>query len=256
MKSLTLHKPLAFFDLETTGINIITDRIVEIAILKIHTNGNEESKTYRINPEMPIPAQASEVHGIYDKDVAGKPTFAEVGKELVAFLEGCDLAGYNSNKFDIPLLAEEFNRVGIEFNWLNRKFIDVHILFLKKEARTLSAAYQFYCNKDLENAHSADADTRATYEVLLAQLQLYPDLEANVQFLSEFTRHNNNADFAGRIIYNDKQEEIFNFGKYKGQLVSEVFKKDAGYYSWMMKGEFHSNTKQVITAIKLRDFNA
>lgn len=252
---LQLTRPLAFFDLETTGINIVTDRIVEISILKVMPNGNELALNYRINPEMPIPVKSSEIHGIYDADVVGKPTFAEVGKELLQFLNDCDIAGYNSNKFDIPLLAEEFSRTGIEFDWTKRKFVDVHVLFLKKEARTLSAAYKFYCDKNLENAHSADADTIATYEVLKAQLERYPDIENNVAFLSEFTAQNSNVDFAGRIIFNEQKVEVFNFGKYKGTPVTEVFKKDPNYYSWMMNGEFHSHTKQVITAIKLRDFN-
>jgi len=253
--NLHLTRPLAFFDLETTGINIVTDRIVEISILKVFPNGNEQSLNYRVNPEIPIPAKTSEIHGIYDADVVGKPTFAEIGKDIVAFLNDCDLAGYNSNKFDIPLLAEEFSRVGIEFNWTKRKFIDAHVLFLKKEARTLSAAYKFYCNKDLENAHSADADTYATFEVLKAQLERYSDIENDVNFLSEYTSHNTNVDFAGRIIYNEQKVEVFNFGKHKGIPVSEVFKKEPNYYNWMMNGEFHSHTKQVITAIKLRDFN-
>jgi DNA polymerase-3 subunit epsilon len=252
---LNLTRPLAFFDLETTGINIVTDRIVEIAILKVHPNGNEQSVNYRVNPQMPIPPKTSEIHGIYDADVLDKPTFAEIGKEILLFLNDCDLAGYNSNKFDIPLLAEEFSRVGIEFNWTKRKFVDAHVLFLKKEQRTLSAAYKFYCDKDLENAHSADADTLATYEVLKAQLERYPDIENDVNFLSDFTAQNTNVDFAGRIIYNEQKVEVFNFGKHKGIPVTEVFKKEPNYYNWMMNGEFHSHTKQVITAIKLRDFN-
>ncbi|MDR0940873.1 MAG: 3'-5' exonuclease [Bacteroidales bacterium] len=250
--NLNLTRPLVFFDLETTGINIVTDRIVEIALLKVMPNGSEHKHTYRVNPEMPIPKQASEIHGIYDADVVDKPTFKEIAREIAQLMSDCDIAGYNSNKFDIPLLAEEFNRVNIDFNWAKAKCIDVHVLFLKKEARTLSAAYQFYCNKDLTNAHSADADTLATYEVLKAQLDRYPDMENSVKFLSEFTAHTNNADFAGRIIFNDKKQEVFNFGKYKGQIVEDVFRKDPNYYAWMMQGEFLSNTKQVITAIKLR----
>lgn len=251
--NLNLARPLVFFDLETTGINIVTDRIVEIALLKIMPNGSEHKHTYRVNPGMPIPKQASEIHGISDADVAGSPKFSEIAAEIVQHISGCDIAGYNSNKFDIPLLAEEFNRAGVDFNWTKAKCIDVHVLFLKKEARTLSAAYQFYCNKDLTDAHSADADTMATYEVLKAQLDRYPDVENSVKFLSEFTAQNNNADFAGRIIFNDSKQEVFNFGKYKGQVVSDVFRKDPNYYVWMMQGEFHSNTKQVITAVKLRD---
>jgi len=252
---LNLKKPLAFFDLETTGINIVTDRIVEISVLKVFPDESEEKLHYRVNPEMPIPILTSKIHGIYDKDVEDAPIFADIAKEVAAFFDGCDIAGYNSNRFDIPLLAEEFTRVGIEFDWTKPNFIDVHVLFLKKEQRTLSAAYQFYCNKELENAHSADADTYATYEILKGQLDKYDDLENNVDFLSDFSAHNNNVDFAGRIIYDDKKVEVFNFGKYKGQPVEEVLKKDAGYYSWIMKGEFHSHTKQVLTKIKLRGFN-
>ncbi len=252
---LKLTKPICFFDLETTGINIVTDRIVEISVLKIFPDQHEEKLYYKINPEMPIPEQSSAVHGIYDKDVADCPTLKNAAPTIAAFLKGCDLAGYNTNKFDIPLLAEEFSRVGQEFDWTKPKFVDAHILFLKKEQRTLSAAYQFYCDKNLENAHSADADTYATYEVLKAQLDRYPDLENSVDFLSEFTRHNKNVDFAGRIIYNDKNVEVFNFGKYKGQAVEDVLKKDPGYYNWIMNGEFHSHTKQVMTQIKMRGFN-
>jgi len=252
---LQLTRPLAFFDLETTGINIVTDKIVEISILKVEPNGNEQVLNYRVNPEMPIPPKTSEIHGIYDADIADSPTFREIGKEIATFLKDSDIAGYNSNKFDIPLLAEEFSRNNIDFDWTKRKFVDVHVLFLKMEPRTLSAAYKFYCDKDLENAHSAEADTYATYEILKSQLERYPSMQNEVTFLSEFTSQNSNVDFAGRIIFNDQKVEIFNFGKYKGQTVVDVFKKDPNYYSWMMNGEFHSHTKQVITAIKLREFN-
>ena len=249
---LHLTKPIAFFDLETTGLNVVTDRIVEISLLKVFPDEQEEKLHFLINPEKEIAPQATAVHGIKNEDLINCPTFKEVGKEIAAFLKNCDIAGYNSNKFDIPLLAEEFARAKIDFDWTKSRFVDVHVMFLKKEPRTLSAAYQFYCNKELENAHSADADTYATYEILKSQIERYSDIENNIDFLSEFTSHNKNVDFAGRIIYNDKKIEVFNFGKYKGQAVEDVFTKDPSYYSWMMNGEFHSNTKQVITKIKLR----
>lgn len=253
---LQLKKPLAFFDLETTGLNIVTDKIVEISLLKVYPDEKEEKLHFLINPEIPISPQASAVHGISNEDVAQAPTFKEVGKQIAAFIKDCDIAGYNSNKFDIPLLAEEFSRVGIEFDWSKSRFVDVHVMFLKKEPRTLSAAYKFYCDKELENAHSADADTYATFEILKSQIERYNDIENNIDFLSEFTSQNKNVDFAGRIIYNDQKVEVFNFGKYKGQAVQDVFQKDPSYYSWMMNGEFHSHTKQVITKIKLRSFNS
>lgn len=205
---------------------------------------------------MPIPAESTKIHGITDEDVKNCPTFKEVAKSLAAQIEGCDLAGYNSNRFDIPLLAEEFLRVGIDIDLNKRKFIDVQTIFHKMEQRTLSAAYKFYCNKSLENAHSAEADTKATYEVLKSQLDHYSDLQNDIKFLSEFSSYNNNVDFAGRMIYNDKGEEVINFGKYKGQLVSEVLKNDPGYYSWIMNGDFPLNTKKLLTEIKLRGFNS
>ena len=251
---LQLQKPIAFFDLETTGIDFVKDKIVEISILKVMPNGDENAITRRVNPEMHIPEAATAVHHITNADVADKPPFRQIAKEIAEMLKDCDIAGYNSNKFDVPLLAEEFSRANVDFDWSKRKFIDVHVLFLKKEPRTLSAAYKFYCKKDLEGAHAADADTYATYEVLQAQLDKYPDIQNNVEFLSEYTHHTNNVDFAGRIIYNEKKQEVFNFGKYKGQLVADVFRKDPSYYSWMMNGDFLTNTKQVITAIKLRTF--
>ena len=249
---LNLKNPLVFFDLETTGTNVVTDRIVEISYLKVMPNGEERSKTYRVNPEMHIPESASAVHGIKDEDVADCPTFREIGKLIAEELKGCDLAGYNSNRFDIPLLAEEFLRADINLDLSTRKFIDVMVIYQKMEQRTLSAAYKFYCNKDLENAHSADADTRATYEVLKAQLDYYPQLENDVEALSKMV-HNKNADFAGRIVFNEKGEEVFNFGKYKGQLVAEVLRRDTGYYGWIMNSDFTLNTKQVLTNIKLRE---
>ena len=230
---LNLRNPLVFFDLETTGINIVKDRIVEISYVKVFPNGKEEMKTRRVNPGMPIPP-----------------------KSLAAQIEGCDLAGYNSNRFDIPMLAEEFLRADVDIDLNRRKFIDVQTIFHKMEQRTLSAAYKFYCNKSLENAHTAEADTLATYEVLKAQLDRYPGLKNDVAFLSQYSCYSNNVDFAGRMVYNDKGEEVINFGKYKGRLVTEVLKSDPGYYSWIMNGDFPLNTKKMLTEIRLREFNS
>ncbi len=251
---LNLKNPIIFFDLETTGTNIVTDRIVEISYHKVSPNGREETKTIRVNPEIPIPKNASDIHGIKDEDVADCPTFKSIAKEIARDIEGCDLAGYNSNRFDIPLLAEELLRADVDIDLMKRKFIDVQVIFHKMEARTLGAAYKFYCDRELEGAHGAEADTMATYEVLMAQLDRYPELKNDVEFLSKFTTQNNNADFAGRIIYNDKGEEIINFGKYKGQKVTDVLKNDTGYYGWMMSSDFALHTKKVLTNIRLRDF--
>ena len=251
---LNLKNPLVFFDLETTGTNINSDRIVEICYLKVYPNGNEESKTMRINPEMHIPEASSAIHGIYDADVADCPTFKDVAKSIANDLEGCDLAGFNSNRFDIPLLAEEFLRVGVDIDMMKRKFIDVQVIFHKLEQRTLSAAYKFYCDKNLEDAHTAEADTRATYEVLKAQLDRYPDvLENDMKFLADYSSYNKNVDFAGRIVYNEQGVEVFNFGKYKGMPVAEILKKDIGYFGWLMQGDFTLNTKNVLTKIRLRE---
>ncbi|MFZ5941358.1 MAG: exonuclease domain-containing protein [Bacteroidota bacterium] len=249
---LNLRNPLIFFDLETTGINIASDRIVEISYLKIDPNGKETSRTYQVNPGMPIPKQASDIHGITDEDVKNAPGFNELAKSLAREFEGCDLAGYNSTKFDIPLLAEEFLRAGVDIDLKKRKFIDVQVIFMKMEPRTLSAALKFYCEKELENAHSAESDTRGTYEVLQAQLDRYPDLSNDMASLAEFSSHNRNADFAGRIVLDDNDVEIFNFGKYKGRSVEEVLAQDPGYYGWMMNGDFPLYTKKVLTSIKLR----
>ncbi|MBP3553421.1 MAG: ribonuclease H-like domain-containing protein [Bacteroidaceae bacterium] len=250
--NLNLKNPLVFFDLETTGVNINTDRIVEICYLKVYPNGNEESKTMRINPEMHIPEQSSAVHGIYDEDVADCPTFKEVAKVIARDIEGCDLAGFNSNRFDVPLLAEEFLRAGVDIDMSRRKFIDVQVIYHKLEQRTLSAAYKFYCDKNLEDAHTAEADTRATYEVLKAQLDRYPEaLQNDMGFLSEYSSFTRNVDFAGRMVYNEENIPTFNFGKYKGKPVEEVLRKDPGYYSWMLQGDFTLNTKQMLTRIKL-----
>ena len=251
---LNLKNPLVFFDLETTGTNINTDRIVEICYLKVYPNGNEESKTLRINPEMHIPEASSAIHGIYDADVADCPTFKDVAKKIAADIEGCDLAGFNSNRFDIPVLAEEFLRAGVDVDLMKRKFVDVQVIYHKLEQRTLSAAYKFYCDKNLEDAHTAEADTRATYEVLKAQLDRYPEvLENDIVFLSNYSSFNKNVDFAGRIVYNEQGVEVFNFGKYKGMSVAEVLQKDMGYYGWIMNGDFTLNTKNVLTKIRLRE---
>lgn len=251
---LNLKNPIVFFDLETTGTNINSDRIVEICYLKVHPNGNEESKTMRINPEMHIPETASAVHGIYDADVADCPRFKEVAASIAKDIEGADLGGFNSNRFDIPVLAEEFLRAGVDIDLSRRKFIDVQVIYHKLEQRTLSAAYKFYCNKNLEDAHTAEADTRATYEVLKAQLDRYPDvLQNDVAFLAGYSSYNRNVDFAGRMIYDDKGVEVFNFGKYKGIPVAEVLRKDPGYYSWILQGDFTLNTKQMLTKIRIRE---
>ena len=251
---LNLKNPLVFFDLETTGTNINTDRIVEICYLKVYPNGNEEAKTMRINPGMHIPEEASAIHGIYDEDVKDCPTFKEVARNIARDIEGCDLAGFNSNRFDIPVLAEEFLRAGVDVDLGRHKFIDVQVIFHKMEQRTLSAAYKFYCGKDLEDAHTAEADTRATYEVLMAQLDRYPEtLKNDVAFLSEYSSFNRNVDFAGRMVYNDAGVEVFNFGKYKDIPVAEVLKKDPGYYSWILNSDFTLNTKAMLTKIRLRE---
>jgi len=249
---INLANPLVFFDLETTGINISKDRIVEISMLKVFPNGKEESKTRRINPGMPIPPEATDIHGITDEDVKDCPKFKEIAKSLAAQIEGCDLAGFNSNRFDIPLLAEEFLRADVDIDLNKRKFVDVQTIYHKMEQRTLAAAYKFYCEKDLENAHNAEIDVRATYEVLQAQLERYPDLKNDINYLSEFSSFKEYVDFAGRMIYNDKGEEVFNFGKYKGRLVTEVLNVDPGYYSWILNGDFALNTKKMLTEIRLR----
>ncbi len=244
---LNLKNPLVFFDLETTGINIVSDRIVEISYLKIYPDGREESKTRRINPEMPISPEATAVHGITDENVKDCPTFKLIAKSLAAQIEGCDLAGYNSNRFDIPLLAEEFLRADVDLDLMKRKFVDIQTIFHKKEQRTLAAAYTFYCDKVLTDAHSAEADTKATYEILKSQLDRYPDLQNDINFLSEYSCFGNNVDFAGRVVYNDKKEEVINFGKYKGRIVTDVFKEDPGYYGWIMQSDFPLHTKKVFT---------
>lgn len=251
---LNLKNPIVFFDLETTGTNINSDRIVEICYLKVYPNGNEESKTMRINPEMHIPEASTAVHGIHDEDVADCPRFKDVAASIARDIEGCDLGGFNSNRFDIPVLAEEFLRAGVDIDLNRRKFVDVQVIYHKLEQRTLSAAYKFYCHKNLEDAHTAEADTRATYEVLQAQLDHYPDvLKNDISFLADYSSFNRNVDFAGRMVYDDKGVEVFNFGKYKGVPVAEVLRKDPGYYSWILQGDFTLNTKQMLTRIRIRE---
>ena len=250
--NLNLTKPIVFFDLETTGVNIATDRVVEIAILKVFPNGNKESKTWLVNPEVEIPAAATAVHKITNEQVVTEPTFKELAPEIDTMIAGCDLAGFNSNRFDIPLLAEELMRAGIDFNMKDRKAIDVQVIFHKKEQRTLGAGYQFYCGKVLEGAHGAEADTNATYEILLAQLEKYDDIENSVDALSAYSTHGKRADFAGFILRNEEGEEIFSFGKHKGRTVEAVLKENPGYHNWMQNADFPLYTKKVLQEIKDR----
>ncbi|MBO5807583.1 MAG: 3'-5' exonuclease [Bacteroidaceae bacterium] len=252
---LNLKKPIIFFDLETTGTDISKDRIVEICYIKVLPDGREVEYSKRVNPGMHIPESASAVHGIYDDDVKDCPAFKEIAREIAAEFEGCDIAGFNSNRFDLPLLAEEFLRAQVDIDLSRMRAIDVQVLYHKREPRTLSAAYKFYCGSELENAHSALADTRATYEVLKAQLSHYSDMENDMEALSKESSFNNSVDFAGRIVYDENGCEVFNFGKYKGMPVEAVLVRDPGYYGWMMNGDFTLNTKQVLTRIKLRGMN-
>jgi DNA polymerase-3 subunit epsilon len=251
MAKLNLIRPLAFFDIETTGLNISKDRIVEISILKIYPPNGEkkESKTLLFNPGIPIPKDVSHIHGITDADVQNAPTFKECAKELAQFFDDCDLAGYNCNKFDIPLLAEEFLRAGIDIDIKNRKVVDVQTIFHKKEERTLSAAYKFYCGKILNNAHSAEADIYATFEILEAQLEKYKDIINDITYLHNYTSNLRKVDVAGMIIYNNENIPVFNFGKYKGKPVEDVFKKEPQYYDWIIKKDFPLYTKKVVTEI-------
>ena len=250
---LNLKKPIVFFDLETTGVDVATDRIVEICLIRLEPNGNRQSMTIRLNPERHIPEDASAVHGIYDADVKDCPTFREKAEELKKVFDGCDLAGFNSNRFDIPLLAEEFIRSGVNIDLNSPRRVDVQNIYHKLERRTLVAAYKFYCDKDLENAHSALADTEATLVVLEAQLDRYPDdLQNDIDFLAQYSSRDNFVDFAGRFAYNAKGEEIVNFGKHKGRLVKDVLRVEPSYYNWMMQSDFTMNTKQVLTRLKYK----
>ncbi len=249
---LKLERPVVFFDLETTGTNILNDRIVELSAVKLMPDGNRVVKTVRVNPTIPIPEEASAVHHIYDEDVADKPTFAAYSKSIAQFFSGCDIAGFNSNRFDVPLLDQEFERAGIDFDFEGVRFIDVQTIFHKKEPRTLVAAYKFYCDKDLEEAHSASADTMATVEVLLAQMERYTDLPEDIDALSEFASNNRQVDFCGRLIYDDQNREVINFGKYKGRLAEEVLRQDPGYLAWIMIGDFTKNTNDCFTRIRKR----
>lgn len=262
---LTLQKPLAFIDLETTGIDVATDRIVEIAIIKLFPDETVEKFEFRVNPTIPIPESSSKIHGIYDADVADEPTFEQLSKKLFKLLFDCDLAGYNSNKFDVPLLAEEFLRVGIDFDLSEKKLIDVQNIFHKLERRTLAAGYRFYCGKFLNNAHNAMADTEATLDIFREQMDRYMDQtlqddrgEEMVPFgndissIHEFSKAQNSVDLMGRIVYNEAGEEVFNFGKYKGRTIADVLKQDPGYYSWMMRGDFPMYTKKVLKELKER----
>ena len=248
---LNLKKPIVFFDLETTGLNITQDRIVEIAYIKIYPNGAEERKAIRVNPEMHIPEEASNVHHIYDEDVKDAPTFKMIAADIVKVFEGSDIAGYNSNKFDLPMLSEELSKAGAPFDFGKAKFIDVQTVFFKMEPSTLEAAYRFYCGQKLNDAHSALADISATYEVLKAQLDRYDSLQNDMEWLSQFTSQTRNVDLQGRVVRNEHGVPVFNFGKYKGRPVKEVFEKDCGYYGWIMKGDFAEDTKRVVTQIQL-----
>lgn len=251
-----LTKPIVFFDLETTGTSITHDRIVELSYIKVFPDGKEQSETIRVNPGCHIPAEATAVHHITDADVENEPMFDRIAPHILQVFANADIAGYNSNRFDVPLLVEECLRAGVTLDLSSCRFIDVQTIFHKMEQRTLSAAYSFYCGKNLDDAHSANADTRATYEVLKAQLDRYPQLQNNVDFLSKFSSQNKNVDLAGRIIYNDRNIEVFNFGKYKGMPVSEIFAREPGYYNWMMQGDFPLDTKNTITRIRLRMMNS
>lgn len=262
---LNLKNPLVVFDLETTGTNIAQDRIVEMALIKVMPDGTLEEKCRRINPEMPIPVETSMIHGIYDEDVKDEPTFKQVGKSLATWLEGCDLAGFNILKFDVPMLVEEFLRTNIDFDVDNRKLVDAQKIFHLMEKRNLSAALKFYCDKTLENAHSALADTQATYEVLVAQIAKYDGqtvqnllgedigvIQNDMTALHKLTNQKM-VDLAGRIVYNDKGEEVFNFGKHRGKLVNDILQKEPSFYDWMMKGDFPLDTKRKLTQIRLRN---
>ncbi|HJN05236.1 MAG TPA: 3'-5' exonuclease [Bacteroidales bacterium] len=261
---LNLKKPIAFFDIEATGLNVTKDRIVEISILKLNTNSTREIRTWLLNPEYPICKEASMIHGYSNDDLTDKPTFKQVAKDISRFLTSCDLAGYNALKFDIPMLVEEFLRANVDFEIKKRRLVDVQNIFMKMEQRSLNAAYRFYLGKELKNAHNAEADTLATFEILEAQLDRYADVEYkdkegntsipvinDIQSLNDFSSHHKNADLMGQIIFNKEGKETINFGKYKGKTVEEIFSKDPSYYSWIMKADFPQYTKNLMTKIKL-----
>jgi DNA polymerase-3 subunit epsilon len=252
---LSLTRPLCFFDLETTGVNVAKDRVVEISILKIFPNGNKESKTWLVNPEMPIPPQTTAVHGITDEKVANEPTFKQLSKDIYSMIKGSDLAGFNSDRFDIPLLAEEMLRAEIDVDFKKHLTVDVQTIFHKMEKRNLSAAYKFYCGKDLDNAHSAEADTNATYEVLKSQIEKYDELDNDVSKLSAFSTRRKSIDFAGFVIVDEDGDAAFNFGKHKGKKVVELLERDPGYFSWLLNADFPRYTKKVLTAIRLENMN-
>ena len=249
---LNLKKPIVFFDLETTGVDITHDRIVEISIIKVMPDGQEIERSRRVNPGIPIPAEATAIHGITNEMVANEPSFKQLAKSLANELTGCDLAGFNSNRFDIPMLDQEFQRAGVKFDFSKARFVDVQTIFHKKEPRTLSAAYRFYCKEELEGAHNAANDTRATLEVLKAQLDHYDDLPNDIEELSKFSQQGRSVDFMSRLVYNDKNQEVINFGKYKGRLAEDVLRRDPSYYDWILKGDFSQNTKDCFTRIRLR----
>lgn len=252
---LNLTRPICFFDLETTGINVAKDRVVEISILKIFPQGKKEQRTWLVNPECEIPAEVVAIHGITNEMVANAPTFKTLAPEIYQFIKDSDLAGFNSDRFDIPLLAEEMLRADIDFDMKNMVSVDVQTIFHKMEQRTLAAAYKFYCDKDLTEAHSAKADTEATYEVLLSQLERYPDLENNIKKLAAFSTYRQNADFAGFIGFDEEEEEIFTFGKHKGKKVRQVLEDEPGYFGWILNADFPLYTKKVLTQIKLSALN-
>ena len=253
--NLKLNRPIVFFDLETTGVNIVNDRIVEISILKVFPNGNKESRTWLINPTIKIPKETTAIHGITDEKVANEPTFKEIHKDILEIIKNCDLGGYNSDKFDIPLLAEEFLRCEYDFSMKNINTVDVQNIFHKLEQRTLTAAYKFYCQKNLLNAHSAEADTLATYEILLAQIEKYDELENNIDYLSNFSRMRKSIDLAGFIYENDNKKAVFSFGKYKNQEIDDVLENDPGYFSWIMKSDFPNYTKKILSQLRLNKLN-
>lgn len=241
---LKIDRPIVFFDLETTGTNITKDRIVEVSLIKVMPNGEENTKSRKINPEMPIPPEATAIHGITDEDVKDCPKFKQIGHSLAAIFSGCDIAGFNSNRFDIPILKQEFDRAGIDFNLEGVRFIDVQTIYHKKEPRNLSAAYKFYCDKELKDAHTASADTKATLEVFKAQCELYPDLPDDIDKLAEYTSYTRNVDLVGRLVYDENQVIRINFGKHKGEVAEDVLRKEPGYFSWIMDRDFTEDTKR------------